>query len=187
MDPVADKLLIIAALLALVSLDRLAAWVAMVIIAREFAVTVTRLYATQQGVVIAANWWGKAKTIVQVAAIFFAHRVRPDAALGRRARLRRGGHHRHLRHRLLLRAAPPAARGRGAPAQEAIREPRRMTSAADEEERPVSTAAIRVAVARDDRRRAGRDRRGGSTSCSTTAIPVPADALACVRDADAAR
>ena len=71
MDPVADKLLIIAALLALVSLDRLAAWVAMVIIAREFAVTVTRLYATQQGVVIAANWWGKAKTIVQVAAIFF--------------------------------------------------------------------------------------------------------------------
>ncbi len=71
MDPVADKLLIIASLLALVSLDRLAAWVAMVIIAREFAVTVTRLYATQQGVVIAANWWGKAKTIVQVAAIFF--------------------------------------------------------------------------------------------------------------------
>jgi CDP-diacylglycerol--glycerol-3-phosphate 3-phosphatidyltransferase len=71
MDPVADKLLIIAALLALVSLDRLAAWVAMVIIAREFAVTVTRLYATQQGVVIAANWWGKLKTIVQVAAIFF--------------------------------------------------------------------------------------------------------------------
>ena len=71
MDPVADKLLIIAALVALVSLDRLAAWVAMVIIAREFAVTVTRMAATQQGVVIAANWWGKAKTIVQVAAIFF--------------------------------------------------------------------------------------------------------------------
>jgi CDP-diacylglycerol--glycerol-3-phosphate 3-phosphatidyltransferase len=71
MDPVADKLLIVAALVALVSLDRLPAWVAMVIIAREFAVTVTRLAATQQGVVIAANWWGKAKTIVQVAAIFF--------------------------------------------------------------------------------------------------------------------
>jgi CDP-diacylglycerol---glycerol-3-phosphate 3-phosphatidyltransferase len=71
MDPIADKLLIVAALVALVSLERLAAWVAMVIIAREFAVTVTRLYATQQGVVIAANWWGKAKTIVQVAAIFF--------------------------------------------------------------------------------------------------------------------
>ena len=72
MDPVADKLLIVAALVALVSLDRLPGWVAMVIIAREFAVTVTRLAATQQGVVIAANWWGKAKTITQVAAIFFA-------------------------------------------------------------------------------------------------------------------
>jgi CDP-diacylglycerol--glycerol-3-phosphate 3-phosphatidyltransferase len=70
MDPVADKLLILAALLALVSLHRVAAWVAMVIIAREFAVTATRMAATQQGVVIAANWWGKAKTIVQVACVF---------------------------------------------------------------------------------------------------------------------
>lgn len=71
MDPVADKLLILAALIALVSLERVDAWVAMVIIAREFAVTVTRLAATQQGVVIAANAWGKAKTIVQVACVFF--------------------------------------------------------------------------------------------------------------------
>jgi len=71
MDPIADKLLIIAALVALVSLDRLAAWVAMVIIARELTVTITRMQANQQGVVIAANWWGKSKTIVQVAAIFF--------------------------------------------------------------------------------------------------------------------
>jgi CDP-diacylglycerol--glycerol-3-phosphate 3-phosphatidyltransferase len=70
MDPIADKLLIIAALVALVSQDRLAAWVAMVIIARELTVTITRMQATQQGVVIAANSWGKAKTIVQVAAIF---------------------------------------------------------------------------------------------------------------------
>ena len=45
MDPIADKLLVIAALLALVSLDRLAAWVAMVIIARELAVTVARAQA----------------------------------------------------------------------------------------------------------------------------------------------
>src|SRR3954470_11323986 len=72
MDPVADKLLIIAALVVLLSLDRIPAWVVMVIIAREFAVTVTRMAATGQGVVISANWWGKAKTIVQVAAIFFA-------------------------------------------------------------------------------------------------------------------
>ncbi len=71
MDPVADKLLILAALLSLVSLGRVQAWVAMVIIAREFAVTVTRMGATQQGVVIAANWWGKAKTVVQVACVFF--------------------------------------------------------------------------------------------------------------------
>jgi CDP-diacylglycerol--glycerol-3-phosphate 3-phosphatidyltransferase len=70
MDPIADKLLIISALVALVSLHRLAGWVAMVIIARELTVTVTRMQATQHGVVIAANWWGKAKTIVQVAAIF---------------------------------------------------------------------------------------------------------------------
>ena len=49
MDPIADKLLIIAALVALVSLDRLAAWVAMVIIAREFAVTVLRMAAAAAG------------------------------------------------------------------------------------------------------------------------------------------
>ena len=66
MDPLADKLLIIAALLALVSLDRLAAWVAMVIIAREFAVTALRVAAQQQGVVIAAGTFGKVKTVAQV-------------------------------------------------------------------------------------------------------------------------
>ena len=69
MDPVADKLLIVAALFSLVSLDRLPAWVAMVIVAREFAVTMTRMAAAPTGVVIAANWWGKTKTIVQVATI----------------------------------------------------------------------------------------------------------------------
>jgi CDP-diacylglycerol---glycerol-3-phosphate 3-phosphatidyltransferase len=70
MDPVADKLLIISALLALVSLDRVAAWVAMVIIAREFAVTALRMAATSQGVVIAAGVFGKAKTVMQVAMVF---------------------------------------------------------------------------------------------------------------------
>ena len=69
MDPVADKLLVIAALLALVSLDRLAAWVAMVIIAREVAVTALRAAAQQQGVVIAAGTFGKLKTIAQVATV----------------------------------------------------------------------------------------------------------------------
>jgi CDP-diacylglycerol--glycerol-3-phosphate 3-phosphatidyltransferase len=70
MDPLADKLLIVAALVALVSLGRLAAWVAMVIIARELAVTGLRAVAVEQGVVIAASWLGKLKTILQVAAVF---------------------------------------------------------------------------------------------------------------------
>src|SRR3954466_14932675 len=56
MDPVADKLLIIAALVVLLSLDRITAWIVMVIIAREFAVTVTRMAAVGQGVVISAHW-----------------------------------------------------------------------------------------------------------------------------------
>lgn len=69
MDPLADKLLVIAALISLVSLNRLPAWIAMVIIARELAVTVLRLGATQVGVVMAASQFGKAKTVLQIAAI----------------------------------------------------------------------------------------------------------------------
>ncbi len=70
MDPVADKLLIVAALVSLVSLGRLAAWVAMVIIAREVAVTVMRAVAVEEGVVISASWLGKLKTALQVGAVF---------------------------------------------------------------------------------------------------------------------
>ena len=70
MDPIADKLLIIAPLVSLVSLGRIAAWVAMVIIAREFAVTALRMVAMEQGVVVPASNLGKVKTITQVAAIF---------------------------------------------------------------------------------------------------------------------
>jgi CDP-diacylglycerol---glycerol-3-phosphate 3-phosphatidyltransferase len=70
MDPLADKVLIIAALVSLVSLGRLAAWVAMVIIARELAVTGLRTVAAEQGVVIAASWLGKVKTALQVASVF---------------------------------------------------------------------------------------------------------------------
>jgi CDP-diacylglycerol---glycerol-3-phosphate 3-phosphatidyltransferase len=69
MDPIADKLLITAALIALVSLDRVAAWVAMVIIAREFAVSSLRVAAAQQGAIIPASLFGKAKTVTQVAAV----------------------------------------------------------------------------------------------------------------------
>jgi CDP-diacylglycerol--glycerol-3-phosphate 3-phosphatidyltransferase len=70
MDPLADKLLIIAPLVSLVSLGRIAAWVAMVIIAREFAVTALRMVAVEQGVVIPASFLGKLKTVTQVGAIF---------------------------------------------------------------------------------------------------------------------
>ncbi len=70
MDPLADKLLIVAALVSLVSLDRLAGWVAMVIISRELAVTGLRTVAAERGVVIAASWLGKVKTALQIAAVF---------------------------------------------------------------------------------------------------------------------
>ncbi|MGC2374018.1 MAG: CDP-diacylglycerol--glycerol-3-phosphate 3-phosphatidyltransferase [Solirubrobacteraceae bacterium] len=69
MDPLADKLLIVGALLCLVSLHRLEGWVAMVIIARELAVTMLRASAGQSGVVISASMFGKVKTCLQIAAI----------------------------------------------------------------------------------------------------------------------
>src|ERR1700709_2559452 len=71
MDPIADKLLVVAALFALVSLGRLQAWIAMVIVTRELAGAGTPRVAGAQGVIIPAAGWGKLKTIVQVAAIFF--------------------------------------------------------------------------------------------------------------------
>jgi CDP-diacylglycerol--glycerol-3-phosphate 3-phosphatidyltransferase len=69
MDPIADKMLITAALIALVSLNRLAAWVAMVIIAREFAVSSLRVAAAQQGAIIPASILGKLKTVIQIGAV----------------------------------------------------------------------------------------------------------------------
>ncbi len=69
LDPLADKLLITAALVSLVELNRLTSWIAMIIIGREFIVTGLRMIAAAEGVVISANLWGKAKTISQIVAI----------------------------------------------------------------------------------------------------------------------
>lgn len=69
LDPLADKLLITAALISLVDMQRLPAWIAIVIISREFAVTGLRLIAVAEGHVIAASPLGKLKTIVQIVAI----------------------------------------------------------------------------------------------------------------------
>jgi CDP-diacylglycerol--glycerol-3-phosphate 3-phosphatidyltransferase len=80
MDPIADKLLIVAALVSLVSLDRLEAWVAMVIIAREFAVTMMRVIAAERGVVISASWLGKLKTVLQIAAVIALIATNPAPA-----------------------------------------------------------------------------------------------------------
>lgn len=66
MDPIADKLLVCSALIALIELDRISAWVVIIIIGREFIVNGFRLVASDNGVVIAAGWWGKIKTVVQM-------------------------------------------------------------------------------------------------------------------------
>jgi CDP-diacylglycerol--glycerol-3-phosphate 3-phosphatidyltransferase len=69
LDPLADKLLVTAALVSLVDLGVLSAWVAMVVIARELAVTGLRMVAAARSVVISASGWGKIKTASQMAAI----------------------------------------------------------------------------------------------------------------------
>ena len=69
MDPLADKLLVTAALISLVELHVVPAWAAVIIIAREFAVSGLRSIAAAQGKVIAASWWGKIKTVIQIIAL----------------------------------------------------------------------------------------------------------------------
>ncbi|WP_352417828.1 CDP-diacylglycerol--glycerol-3-phosphate 3-phosphatidyltransferase [Proteiniborus sp.] len=69
MDPLADKLLVSAALISLVEMGKLPAWIVVIIIAREFAVTGLRVIAASEGITIAANWWGKIKTITQIISI----------------------------------------------------------------------------------------------------------------------
>src|SRR6056297_2149173 len=68
-DPLADKLLITAALISFVSLGEISAWAAVIIIGRELAVTGLRVVAAREGIVISASIWGKLKTILQISAI----------------------------------------------------------------------------------------------------------------------
>lgn len=66
MDPLADKLLVCAAMICLVELGRLPAWIVVIIISREFIISGFRLIASDNGVVIAASYWGKFKTTFQM-------------------------------------------------------------------------------------------------------------------------
>lgn len=69
MDPLADKLLVTAALVCLVEMGKLQAWIVVVIISREYTISILRAIAASEGIVIAASWWGKLKTITQIIAI----------------------------------------------------------------------------------------------------------------------
>ena len=66
MDPLADKLLVCSAMICLIELERIPAWVVILIIAREFIISGFRLVAADKGVVIAAGIWGKMKTVTQM-------------------------------------------------------------------------------------------------------------------------
>mgnify|MGYP001039237179 FL=1 len=66
MDPLADKLLVCAALICLIELDRIPSWIVIIIISREFIISGFRLVAADNRVVIAANYWGKFKTTFQM-------------------------------------------------------------------------------------------------------------------------
>ena len=69
MDPLADKLLVCSALICLIELGQLPAWVVIIIFSREFIISGFRLVAADNGVVIAASYWGKFKTTFQMAAV----------------------------------------------------------------------------------------------------------------------
>ena len=69
MDPLADKLLVCAAMICLIETGQLAAWIVIVIISREFIISGFRLVAADNGIVIAASYWGKFKTVSQMAMI----------------------------------------------------------------------------------------------------------------------
>ena len=69
MDPLADKLLVCSAMICMIELNRLPAWFVIIIIGREFIISGFRLIAAENGIVIAANYWGKFKTASQMSMI----------------------------------------------------------------------------------------------------------------------
>ena len=69
MDPLADKLLVCSAMICMIEVDKLPAWVVIIIIGREFIISGFRLIAADNGIVIAASYWGKFKTVSQMALI----------------------------------------------------------------------------------------------------------------------
>ena len=66
MDPLADKLLVCSAMICMIEVDKLPAWVVIIIIGREFIISGFRLIAAENGIVSAANYWGKFKTVSQM-------------------------------------------------------------------------------------------------------------------------
>ena len=66
MDPLADKVLTISGMICLIELGRIPSWIVVIIVAREFIISGFRLIATEHGIVIAANYWGKFKTTFQM-------------------------------------------------------------------------------------------------------------------------
>ena len=81
MDPLADKLLVCSAMIALIELGRIPAWIVIVIIAREFIISGFRLVASDNGVVIAASYWGKFKTVSQMAMVILMIADIPQLAI----------------------------------------------------------------------------------------------------------
>ena len=69
MDPLADKLLVCSAMICLIEMGRLSAWIVIVIISREFIISGFRLVASDNGIVIAASYWGKFKTTFQMISV----------------------------------------------------------------------------------------------------------------------
>lgn len=81
MDPLADKILTISGMICLIELGRIPSWIVVIIVAREFIISGFRLIATEHGIVIAANYWGKWKTTFQMIMIILMIANLPSLAM----------------------------------------------------------------------------------------------------------